>query len=69
MYRNVRVFTAQRLKALTAIHNFDLRRSDGTSAAERLFDEEFPDLFEWALEMIGSFTMPRKARIRTISNH
>ena len=68
MYRNVRAFTAQRLKALTAIHNFDLRRSDGTSAAERLFDEEFPDLFEWALERIGPLPMPRKARIRTISN-
>ena len=68
MYRNGRSFTARRLKALTAIHNFDLRRFDGTSAAERLFDAEFPDLFEWTLKRIGPLPLPRKARIRTTPN-
>ena len=46
MYRNGRSFTIQRLKALTVMHNFDLRRSDSTTSAERLFDAKFPDLFE-----------------------
>ena len=68
MYRNGRSFTARRLKALTAIHNFDLRRFDGTSAAERLFDAEFPDLFEWTLKRIGPLPLPRKARIRATNN-
>jgi hypothetical protein len=34
------------LKVLTIIHNFDLKRQDGTTAVQRLFDKPFPDLFE-----------------------
>ncbi len=68
MYRNGRSLTVRRLKGLTAIHNFDLRRADGTTSAERLFDVKFPDLFEWTLERVGSLPMPRKARNRSIPN-
>ena len=68
MYRNGRSFTIQRLKALTVMHNFDLRRSDSTTSAERLFDAKFPDLFEWTLERIGSLPMPRRAKIHSVSN-
>lgn len=32
---------------MTAIHNFDLKRADGTTAAERLFRTLFPDWFDW----------------------
>ena len=28
------------------IHNFDLKRLDGTTAAQRLYDYNLPDLFE-----------------------
>ncbi len=31
-----RGFTEQTLKVLTVIHNFDLKRDDGTTAAQRL---------------------------------
>ncbi|WP_366933300.1 DUF6399 domain-containing protein [Nostoc sp. NMS7] len=27
------------------IHNFDLKRDDGTTAAQRLFGKSFPDKF------------------------
>jgi hypothetical protein len=37
-----RGFTEQTLKVLTVIHNFDLRRDDGTTAAQRLFGKPFP---------------------------
>ncbi|MEA1867790.1 MAG: DUF6399 domain-containing protein [Thermodesulfobacteriota bacterium] len=50
------------------MHNFDLRRADGTTSAKRLFDVKFPDLFEWTLERVGSLPMPRKARNRSVSN-
>jgi hypothetical protein len=33
------------LRALTVIHNYGLKRVDGTTAAMRLFGAEFPDLF------------------------
>jgi hypothetical protein len=37
------------IKVLTIIHNFDIKRDDGTTAAQRLFEKPFPDLFEWLL--------------------
>ena len=39
-----RGFSEQSLKALTIIHNFDLKRPDGSTAAQRLFGHPFPDL-------------------------
>jgi len=45
MHHNGRGITESRLKALTVIHNYGLKRRDGTTAAERLFTTEFPDLF------------------------
>ncbi|MEL7004268.1 MAG: DUF6399 domain-containing protein [Bacteroidota bacterium] len=56
-----RGFSEQSLQALTVIHNFDLKRPDGTTAAQRLFDHPFPDVFEWMLEHIGDLPMPRKS--------
>jgi AcrR family transcriptional regulator len=50
------------LKVLTVLHNFELRRADGTTAAERFFDLSFPDLFEWLLPRIGELPLPRKSR-------
>ena len=52
----------KRLKVATIIHNFSLRRSDGTTAAERLFGQQFPDLFEYLIENIGELPQPRKSR-------
>lgn len=58
---------AHRLKVMTVIHNFDLKRADGTTAAERLFGTQFPDLFDWVMERIRALPVPRKAR--TLSKH
>ena len=48
-----RGLSGNRLRALNAIHNFGLRRTDGTTAAERLFKRDFPDIFEWVIEQMG----------------
>ncbi|MEM9092465.1 MAG: DUF6399 domain-containing protein [Cyanobacteria bacterium P01_F01_bin.53] len=56
-----RGFSEQSLNVLTIIHNFDLKRTDGTTAAQRLFNHEFPDLFEWVLTQIGDLPMPRRS--------
>ena len=50
----------QRLKVLTVIHNFGITRKDGTTAAERLFGEKFPDLFDWIVTNIQDLPLPRK---------
>ena len=47
LYQATRGFSPQLLKALTIIHNFDTRRADGSTPAERLFEQSFPCLFEW----------------------
>lgn len=62
MYCNGRSLSTRRLKAITAIHNFDTRRADSTTCAERLFDKKFPDLFEWTLERVGALPLPREGR-------
>ena len=56
-----RGFSEQSLQVLTIIHNFDLKRADGTTAAQRLFDQEFPDLFESVLTQVGDLPMPRRS--------
>ena len=56
-----RGFSEQSLNVLTIIHNFDLKRHDGTTAAQRLFGHDFPDLFEWMLGHIGELPMPRRS--------
>ncbi|MGD1854104.1 MAG: DUF6399 domain-containing protein, partial [Leptolyngbyaceae cyanobacterium] len=43
------------------IHNFDLKRSDGTTAAQRLYGHTFPDLFESILSKFNELTMPRRS--------
>jgi hypothetical protein len=52
----------QRLKVMTVIHHFDLKRADGTTAAERLFRTSFPDLFDWMVERMAPLPVPRKPR-------
>jgi hypothetical protein len=62
-----RGISTKRLKVSTVIHNFSLKRSDGTTAAERLFGRKFPDLFEYLVENIGELPQPRKSRKSSLS--
>ena len=68
MYHNGRGLTEKRLRALTVIHNYGLKRVDGTTAAMRLFGQEFPDLFSWLVAEMGELPLPRKGRQRAIHN-
>jgi hypothetical protein len=65
-YRNGRGLTCRRLRALTAIHNYDTRRRDGSTPAQRLYGEQFPDMFEWLIEQLGPLPLPRKSRQRIV---
>jgi hypothetical protein len=51
----------RKLSALTAIHNFYIRRADGTTAAERLFGCTHASLFE---EVLKRVPLPPPARRR-----
>jgi len=43
----------KRLTALTVIHNYWIRRADGSTAPERFFEVPLVDLFEWLLDHHG----------------
>jgi hypothetical protein len=62
MHHTGRGISPQRLQVLTVIHNFGLKRPDGTTAAQRLFGRECPDLFDWLVKQMGDLPLPRKAR-------
>ena len=68
MYHNGRGLTKKRLAALTVVHNYGLKRADGTTAAQRLFGAPFPDLFEWLISQMGALPLPRKPRERIKRN-
>ena len=54
--------SAKKLQALTVVHNFFIRRADGTTAAERFFGTRPADLFEWILDNITVPVRPAKSR-------
>ena len=57
-----RGFSPELLNALTIIHNFDVRRADGTTPAERLFEQDFPSLLEWMVGQVQYLPLPRKSK-------
>lgn len=59
MHHNGRGISLKRLKVLTVIHNYYLKRSDGTTAAERLFKNKFTDPFDWLVNRMGDLPLPR----------
>ena len=50
----------QKLKALTVVHNYHLKRPDGTTAAERFYENKPIDMFEWLLGNMASPPRPRR---------
>lgn len=52
----------QKLNALKVVHNFYLRRQDGTTAAERFFGQAPKELFSYILERIDLPGFPAKKR-------
>jgi hypothetical protein len=53
---------------LTAIHNFAIKRPDGTTAAERFFAQGHPPLFEQVLERMPWPARPAKRRPRPVKS-
>lgn len=60
VHHNRRGLSTQQLKVLTVIHNFDLKRADGSTAAERLFKVSHPNLFQTVLDQMPELPLPRK---------
>ena len=52
----------RKLSALTVIHNYFIKRPDGTTAAERFFESKPRDLFAYLLDNLTMLSRPAKAR-------
>jgi len=55
-------FTLRKLQALTVLHNYLVRRADGTTAAERFYGTAPRDLFAWLLDRLSIPARPRAHR-------
>ncbi|MGK7875708.1 MAG: DUF6399 domain-containing protein [Xenococcaceae cyanobacterium] len=62
LHHSGRGLSSRDLQVLTTIHNFDLKRADGSTAARRFFGQDFPELFPWLMSRIGDLPEPRKPR-------
>jgi len=62
IHHNRRGLSSQRLRVMTTIHNFHLRRSDGTTAAQRLFGQPSPNLFEWLVHQMPNLPQARRRK-------
>jgi hypothetical protein len=58
----------KRLQALTAVHNYVVRREDGTTAAERFFGQKQKDAFSWLLERLPELPQPAAKRRKQIAD-
>ena len=66
VHHNRRGLSTRQLKVLTVIHNFDLKRADGSTAAERLFKQSHPNLFQTVLDQMPELPLPRRrAKVST----
>ena len=54
--------TKRKLRALTVLHNYLVRRPDGTTAAERFYGLAPRDLFAWLLGRLSQPARPRASR-------
>ena len=62
LHHSGRGLSERDLQVLTIIHNFDLHRADGSTAASRFFGQDFPELFPWLMSRIVDLPSPRKSR-------
>jgi hypothetical protein len=56
----------RRLKAQTVIHNYVIKRADGTTAAERFFGQKHKDVFSWLLHRMPDLPYPAEKRPKPV---
>ena len=67
IHHNTRGLSPRRLQVMTVLHNFDLQRADGSTAAQRLFKQPQPDLFLTVLAHMPELPLPRKRSKLSVS--
>ncbi len=60
LHHSSRGFSDQTLKVLTIIHNYDTKRDDGTTAAQRLFEQQWSQFIRVDCPSHGRITQTKK---------
>jgi hypothetical protein len=63
-YHSLHRLPERKLRALTTVHNYWLKRGDGTTAAERFFGRKPDDLFEYLVNRLPVPSRPAKRRTK-----
>lgn len=67
-HHSFHILSSRKLQALTVVHNFVIRRrEDGTTAAERFFEQSHDDLFEYLLLTLPPPKRPAAQRSRPLN--
>lgn len=61
-HHSLREITARKLRVLGVLHNFVIKRGDGSTAASRFFGQEHRALFPWLIENMPLPSRPRRRR-------
>jgi Family of unknown function (DUF6399) len=59
-HHSLRELSPRKLRVLGVLHNFVIKRSDGTTAANRFFGQPHRDLFGWLIETMPLPSRPRR---------
>ncbi len=59
-HHGLREISPRKLRVLGVLHNFVIKRSDGSTAANRFFGQEHRELFPWLLEHMPLPPRPRR---------
>jgi hypothetical protein len=63
-YHSLHRLPQRKLRALTAVHNYWIKRGDGTTAAARFFGAKPADLFEYLLDHLSVPARPAQRRTK-----
>lgn len=69
LHHSLHRLSDRKLAALTTVHNFFVKRSDGSTPAERFFGSQPRDLFDWLLERIDLPGRPAQKRLQPNRKH
>jgi hypothetical protein len=61
-HHGIHRLSEQHLKAQTIVHNYYVKKRDGTTPAERFFEAKHENLFEWLLDNMDYPARPRKRK-------
>ncbi len=62
LHHSLHHLSLRKLRALTVVHNFSIKRQDDTTAAQRFFGQEHRDLFEHLLTVLPPPKRPAARR-------